>query len=264
MTSTMGTMSMTSTTSRTDTTDTPPATPPADAPPARFEALESLHAERYSCRGYRPDPVPRATIERILALAQRTASWCNAQPWQVTVADAEATERLRSALLAHVAAHAPRSDLPWPEEYRGVYLERRRACGFALYDAVGVAKGDRAGSERQARENFRFFGAPHVAIVTTDARLGVYGAIDCGAWVSAFMLAARALGVAAIAQAALAAYPDFWRDALGIGPDRLVVCGLSFGYEDPAHPANGFRTARAPLEEVVRWVGADALGRAAR
>jgi nitroreductase len=220
----------------------------------RFEALESLYAERYSCRGFRPDPVPRATIERILSLAQRTASWCNAQPWQVAIASPERTEHLRSALLAHMATHKPAPDFPWPEEYRGVYLERRRACGFALYQSVGVARGDRAGGERQTLENFRFFGAPHVAIVTTESKLGVYGAIDCGAWVSAFMLAARALGVAAIAQAALASFPSFWREALGIGPDRLVVCGLSFGYEDPAHPANGFRTERAALDDVVRWI----------
>jgi nitroreductase family protein len=34
---------------------------------------ELLNA-RYSCRGYRPDAVPRGTIEAILSLAQRTAS----------------------------------------------------------------------------------------------------------------------------------------------------------------------------------------------
>ena len=48
------------------------------------------------------------------------------------------------------------------------------------------------------------FGAPHVAIVTSDEALGVYGAVDCGAYVSNFMLAAHSLGVGSIAQAALA------------------------------------------------------------
>jgi hypothetical protein len=33
-----------------------------------------------------------------------------------------------------------------------------------------------------------------------------------------------------------------------------VVCGISFGYEDPAHPANGFRTSRATVGEAARWV----------
>ena len=220
----------------------------------RVEALEDLLEERYSCRGYLAEPVERETIERIVAIAQRTASWCNAQPWQVDIANGATTDRLRDALCEHIASHPAKPDFEWPAEYRGIYQERRRECGLRLYEAVGVERGDRAAGERQRLENFRFFGAPHVAIVTTDAKLGIYGAIDCGAWVAAFMLAARGLGVAAIAQAAVAAYPDFWRGQLGLGADRLVVCGISFGREDAQHPANRFRTSRAPLDQVVRWV----------
>ena len=103
-------------------------------------------------------------------------------------------------------------------------------------------------------ENYRLFGAPHAMIVTTDEALGVYGVLDCGAWVNNFMLAARSLGVASIAQAALAAQPKFMREFFGIGEDRRIVCGMSFGYEDPQHPANRFRTRRAARAEVARWV----------
>jgi nitroreductase len=67
------------------------------------------------------------------------------------------------------------------------------------------------------------------------------------------MLAARSLGVATIAQAALSSWPDIVRGQLELPADRKVVCGISFGFEDPAHPANRFRTTRAPLESVVRW-----------
>jgi hypothetical protein len=34
---------------------------------------------------------------------------------------------------------------------------------------------------------------------------------------------------------------------------RQVVCGLSLGYADTTHPANQFRTTRAPVEAVVDW-----------
>ena len=68
------------------------------------------------------------------------------------------------------------------------------------------------------------------------------------------MLAARAFGVASIAQAALAAYPAFWRERLGLGANRLVICGISFGWPDETHPANSFRTARATNDEVLRWI----------
>ena len=106
---------------------------------------------------------------------------------------------------------------------------------------------------QQSLENFRFFGAPHVALITTEDELGVYGAIDCGLYVSNFMLAAQNLGVASIAQAALASYPDFIRGHFNLPPNRKFVCGISFGYADPAHPINSYRTARAIASESVAW-----------
>ena len=216
--------------------------------------LRSLLDARFSCRGYLPDPVPRDTVDAILALAQRTPSWCNSQPWQVAITGAAATQRLREALQQPDALADTTPDIPPPQAYEGRFRERRRECGFQLYDAVGIAHGDRAASAAQAQENFRFFGAPHFALVTTEAVLGTYGVLDCGAWVNNFMLAARGLGVASIAQGALAARAPFLRRWFGLPPERLVLCGISFGYEDPAHPANGFRTTRAPLAEVARWI----------
>lgn len=211
-------------------------------------------ARRFSCRAYREDPVPKEKIEEILTLAQRTASWCNAQPWQVEITSGAATERFRQAMLEPFSPSETERDFPWPSAYHGVYQERRRECGLALYKAVGVERGDTEGAEKQRRENFRLFGAPHVAIITTDEALGVYGAIDCGAYVSNFMLAASSLGVAAIAQAALATRPQRVRDFFGLPANRKVVCGISFGYADATHPANSFRTTRASTESAVTWV----------
>jgi nitroreductase len=221
---------------------------------ARQAALHRLLEERYSCRAFRPDPVPRDTVQSILALAQRTASWCNSQPWQLIVNGPEATARLRSALASLPADTPEQFDIDPPAEYVGVYRERRRACGLGLYDSVGIARGDRVASARQGQRNFVFFDAPQVAIVTTDARLGTYGVLDCGAFIHNFMLVARSFGVASIAQAALASRSAFLREWFDIEPDRRVVCGISFGYEDPSHPANCFRTERADVSEAVRWV----------
>lgn len=223
--------------------------------PADIAALERLVVRRYSCRAFRPEPVPQQTIESILSLARRTASWCNSQPWQVNVTRGAGTARFRAAIYAHAAAHAEGApDFPFPREYRGVYLARRRESGFQLYDAVGVPRGDRAAYARQMLENFRLFGAPHVAIITTDEPLGIYGAIDCGGYVANFLLAAEAHGLGAIPQAALAGYAAFVRAHFGLPEDRRMVCGISFGFADRAHPANSYRTSRAPLEDTVSFV----------
>ena len=100
-----------------------------ESPIAGDQPLETWLRERHSCRAFLPEPVPRAVIERILALAQRTASWCNCQPWQVAVTEGAATERLRQALLARRRARL-HAGLSLPAEYRDAYLARRREAGF--------------------------------------------------------------------------------------------------------------------------------------
>ena len=216
-----------------------------------IETLTDLLKRRHSCRAFLPDPVPDDLVERIVASAGRSPSWCNAQPWHAIVTKPNETDRLRSALYAHVQSTSGTPDLEFPQRYSGVHQDRRRACGWALYDAVGIAKGDRQASTEQMLENFRFFGAPHLALITTEAELGTYGAVDCGAFVTIFTLAAEALGIATIPQAALAGYSPFLREWFGLPSRRLVVCGISFGFEDREHPANAFRTERAPLDEIL-------------
>ena len=223
--------------------------------PTPIDTLESLLRERYSCRAFRPEPVPRAVIDRLLIAAQRTASWCNSQPWQVVIASGAAKEKFRKAIYAEAASGGPdNSDFPPPREYLGVYQERRRESGFQLYNTLGIARGDRAAYAKQGLENYNFFGAPHVAIIHSAEPLGIYGAIDCGAYVGNFMLAAQALGLGTIPQAALARQSGLIRRHFGLGEDRRVVCGISFGYADREHRINSYRTSRASIPDTVTFV----------
>jgi nitroreductase len=221
----------------------------------RIRVLEELLGERYSCRAFRPEQVPRPTIERILTAAQRTASWCNSQPWQIVIASGAAKERFRAAIYAAASSGAQDDgDFSFPREYRGVYLERRRESGFQLYNTLGITRGDRAAYARQALENFNFFGAPHVAIIHSDEALGIYGAIDCGAYVGNFLLAAQARGLGTIPQAALAHHSGLIRRHFGLGDDRRVVCGISFGFPDRDHKINSYRTSRAGIPDTATFV----------
>jgi nitroreductase len=221
----------------------------------RIGVLEELLGERYSCRAFLPQPVPRATIEHVLAAAQRTASWCNSQPWQLVIASGEAKERFRNAIYAEASSGAPEDgDFSFPREYLGVYLERRRESGFQLYNTLGIARGDKAAYAKQALENYNFFGAPHVAIIHTDEALGIYGAIDCGAYVGNFLLAAQALGLGTIPQAALARHSGLIRRHFKLGDSRRVVCGISFGFPDRDNKINSYRTSRAGIADTVTFV----------
>jgi len=211
---------------------------------------------RFSCRRFLPKAVPRETIEAILTTAQMTPSWCNTQPWEIILLSGEEVGRLADKLYAHAATGVKATpDFAFPARYEGVYRDRRKVCGVQLYQSLGIGKDERGKAAEQALENFRFFDAPHVMLITTAEDLGVYGAVDCGLYVSAFILAARELGIDTIPQAAVASYPDLLREHLGIPPVRKFLCGISFGYADGAHPVNAYRTERAALADVIDWRG---------
>ncbi|MCP2298458.1 Nitroreductase [Nocardia amikacinitolerans] len=226
---------------------------PTIAPTDAFATLTQILDERWTCRQFRPERVPRPTIEALLRAAQRSPSWCNTQPWQVAVTEGAATDRFRKELLEHVQNSAPAPDFAFPAQYTGVYRDRRRECGLQLYESVGIVKGDQVGTMRQAMRNFELFDAPHVAIISTEADLGVYGAVDCGLYIGTFLLAAQSLGLGAAPQAALASYSPFLREYFELSENRRIVAAISFGYPDSDHPVNGFRTRRAETDRVATW-----------
>lgn len=220
------------------------------------DTLRSLAQARYSCRAFLPEQIPETVITDIVATARHAPSWCNAQPWQLTITKGAETDRFRDALYTHAKSNAPPvPDIPWPEAYPDVYGERRRACGWQLYDAVGIAKGDRVASAAEMMKNFKLFGAPHVALLHAPKVLGAHGAMDCGGFVTAFCLAAQANNVATIAQAALTTYAPFVKNWMGIDADRSLLCAISFGRADPNHPVNSFRTARETPDAIINWKG---------
>lgn len=219
------------------------------------QVLERLIFERYSCRAYKKESVPKPVINRILEVAQRTVSDCNTQPWQVCIISGKPLELLRNEVYERASSGAPIvADVPPIPSYVGVFQERRRNCGWTLYKTLGIERGDRQRSAKQAMENFRFFGAPHLAIITTHASLGARGLLDCGGYITSFLLAAQALGVGAVTQASIAQRADVIRDHLKLPAENHIVCGIAFGWSDQANIINSTRTIRAPLDEVVKFI----------
>jgi len=216
-------------------------------------ALQELLGSRFSCRAFRADPVPQEVISQILLDAGRAPSWCNAQPWKVILTSGAETDAFRDVMAAAFDGGKPAPDYPFPATYSGAHLQRRRTCGMQLYEAVGIGRGDRTARAAQMRENYTFFGAPHVAVVTCPNELGPYGVLDCGGFITAFCLSAQAQGIGTVPQAALSLFSDAIRDHFDIPEDRKVLAAISFGYGKEDAPINRFRTDRAELDEFVEW-----------
>lgn len=214
--------------------------------------LDATIRARRSVRGFLTDrPVPRAVLREALELAQRAPSNCNVQPWRVFVASGARVERLRQTLRSAIAAgETPQSDDP-VDEFPGDYRRLQVECAVELYQKMGIERGDQAGRLRAFVRNFEFFDAPHVAVVCMEKSYGLGVALDVGMWAQTFMLALWARGVSSCAQASLRLYPTILRKELGIAESLRVMCGISFGYEDAAVPANASRQTREPLEKNV-------------
>ena len=216
-----------------------------------INGLEALLESRYSCRAFLSDSIAEQELATLFRMAQRAPSWCNVQPWQVSLVSGPILAELSEALLAAEYSDTPQPDLPAPAAYEGVYRKRRSETAYGLYGSLGIRREDRELRRAQARENFRFFGAPHVAVVTTEDVLGSYGVLDCGGYITTLLLAAESLGLAAVPQAAIAMYSGTVRRVLDLPQNRLIIAAVSLGYADKTHPANGFRTSRANVSDVV-------------
>jgi nitroreductase len=192
-------------------------------------------------------------LREIFALAQAAPSTCNVQPWTVHVVSGAATERLRAALVEASATAAPSLDYPFVGVYQGIYRERQSDSARTLYDAMGIAREDRAGRMAAFIRNYSMFDAPHAAFICMDESFGVREAADCGMYAQTLMLAMTAHGIASCPQMALGMYADTVRRQLGFPAGSKILFGISFGYEDTAVAANAARVGRCPLSEIVTF-----------
>ena len=108
-----------------------------------YDNLRLLLNSRYSCRAYKKQEVSEKDIREIISTASRVPTWCNAQPWEVLVTRGEATEKLSQLLIESTKTQQINPDFNWPTQYVGQYAQRRRQCGYQLYESIGIQKEDK-------------------------------------------------------------------------------------------------------------------------
>jgi len=220
--------------------------------------MEEALLSRRSIRAFRSDPVPRETLERVLALASRAPSGTNVQPWKVHAVAGDVRDRLAAEMHAEFLAHGEegwtRQYEYYPTKWRDPYLARRRKVGWDLYGLLGIAKGEREKTRHQHARNYLFFDAPAALIFTVDDDFEKGSWLDYGMFLQSVMLAARGLGLDTCPQAAIASAHTVLRRHLPIGEREIVICGMAIGYakEDTV---NSLVTAREPVAGFATFSG---------
>src|SRR3990167_2148504 len=124
---------------------------------------------RRSIRGYLDKPVPRELIEEILALAMRSPSSMNTQPWHFHVITGEPLDRIRRGNTENILAGVPDSrEFRRGSAFGGVHRERQVEVAKQLFGAMGIERDDKEGRQDWVLRGFRQFDAPVCVIVAYD------------------------------------------------------------------------------------------------
>jgi len=226
---------------------------------AATRAVDEAITSRHSIRAFLPTPVPRATIEAILAVASRAPSGTNTQPWHVAVLTGDALKSLSAKLVAAYddpverARHSEEYAY-YPTEWRSPFIDRRRKVGWDLYGLLGIAKTDKERMHAQHRRNYEFFGAPVGFMFTIDRIMRQGSWLDFGMFLQNVMVAARGRGLDTCPQAAFTPFHRLITEAIAIPEDQLLVCGMSLGWRDPEAIENTLVTEREPVASFTRFL----------
>lgn len=196
-----------------------------------FEAIHTQRAIRY----FKPDPVPRELLDKILEAASKAPSGTNRQMWHfVIVQDAELRRKL-----ADFYRRAGRTALPnlqWLADVNPRILRSATHLVEHMDDApvLLLACIEHGGSTN----------------LTTGS--SIYPAVQN------ILLAARGLGLASALTTFHKQYEDEVKALLGI-PDNVETAALlPIGY--PAEGARYGPTRRKPMDEVTHWDGWNGAG----
>ena len=213
---------------------------------------------RRSIRGYKPDPVPQSLIEEILALAKRSPSSMNTQPWNFTVVTGDVLDRIRQGNTERNLAGIPHSrEFRIGSPFTGQHRDRQVGVAKQLFAAMDIAREDAEKRQDWVLRGFRQFDAPVCIIITYDAVLADSDdtAFDCGAVTTALVNAAWSRGLGAVINSQGIMQSPVVREHANIPEDQVIMKAVALGWPDESFPANSVVSERKAVEEAATFLG---------
>jgi nitroreductase len=220
-----------------------------------MDVVDALNT-RFTVRAFKPDPIDRRTLDKVMEAALKSPSWANTQPWEIYVAGGEVLNRLREAYLANLKNCVARNpDLAAPKQWPPQLLKRMEALKSERMATLERVCLDKSELKDLSEMNYHFFHAPVVAYICMDRALTPWSIFDLGLFSQSLMLAARHYGLDSAPAVTLAAHPDLIRKELKIPDDLSIIIGIALGYADAGHSQNQFRSPRRSVQEAVTFKG---------
>ena len=215
---------------------------------------------RRSIRGFKPDPVPKALITSIIALAMRAPSSLNTQPWNFYVVAGQPLDRIRRGNTERNLAGVPDSrEFRSVGAYEGLHRERQIEIAKQLFAVMGIERDNKQKRQDWVLRGFRQFDAPVSIVVTYDRSLlgNDIAPCDCGAITNALVNAAWSRGLGCVINSQGIMQSPVVREHAGIAADQVIMICVAMGYPDETFPANAVVSRRKSVEEATVFVGFD-------
>jgi nitroreductase len=213
---------------------------------------------RRSIRGYKQEPVPKALIEDVLALAIRAPSSLNTQPWNFYVVAGETLDKIRAGNVERNLAGVPDTrEFRSHGAYGGEHRERQIEIAIQLFGAMGIERHDKEKRQDWVLRGFRQFDAPVSIVVTYDRSIhgGDIGPFDCGAVTNALVNAAWSKGLGCVINSQGIMQSPVVREHAKIPDDQVIMICVAMGFPDDSFPANAVVSRRKSVEEAAVFIG---------
>jgi nitroreductase len=176
--------------------------------------------QRQSIGKVKPDPLPGALVEKLLAAAVQAPNHHRVRPWRFVVLSGEARNRLGDVMAAALHQREPAT------LEAALEAERTRPLRAPVLIAIGVDKPD----------------DPKV--------IEIENVCAAAAAVQNILLAATALGLAAIWRTGPAAKDPAIKTFLGFSPDQHLIGFVYIGYPEADFPPK----ERPDFRDRVTWM----------
>jgi len=194
-----------------------------------FEAIEG----RRSIRKFRTEPLPKETVEKILAAAIRAPSPNNYQPWRFTIIQGSQKDQMVDVMRRAVIDHASRGECTGNAKWMAEIMAKAPVTVF-----VHNPEGTHPWLAR-AENNVIYQRRSAWELATT---------LSIGAAIQNMLLAAHDLGIGSLW------IGEVWKVYIELNAwldnESQMVAAIAFGYSDEKPAAR----PRKPLDDVVHWL----------
>lgn len=221
-----------------------------------MEILEAIQ-NRKSIRDFRPDPVPRELLEKILETSLRAPSGVNKQPWEFAVLTGPVLDKIKEKNAEqYLAGHSGHKSFGSGIGKDSVYRKRQVELAIELFRLMDIEREDKEKRAAWTGRGFNYFNAPAAIILLADERLPLQRVLlDIGALMQTICLTALAYDLGTCIEGQGVAFQDVLREFGGIPENKQIVTAIAIGYPNWSFPANKIETPRENLEKISLWRG---------